>query len=203
MTDINIYQRLHATMKQVKYVQKERNKGMQYSTVSHDAVTAKVRPALVENGIVYHPVNLQHWQNGNRTEVVLSLRFVNIDKPEEYVDVPGLGFGVDNQDKGPGKAISYAVKYCLLKALGLETGDDADNEEVEHKPENEGTNHRFKPGEKEKIYADVRECLDRGDEHGLQEIFSEFTDVDEKMKVWGLFNSSERASIKSLLEEVK
>ena len=199
MSDKNIYQRLHAAMQDVKYVQKEKKSGMQYSTVSHDSVTAKVRPVLVEHGIVYHPTELEHWQNGNRTEVRLTLRFVNIDKPDEYIDVPGLGYGVDNQDKGPGKAISYAVKYCLLKALGLETGDDADNESIDHQPMAESTNHRWKPGEKEKIYSAVRECLDAGDEHGLKEIFAEFTDVDEKMKVWTLFNSTERSTIKELL----
>jgi hypothetical protein len=37
-----------------------------------------------------------------------------------------MGYGVDPQDKGPGKAISYGVKYALLKVLGLETGDDPD-----------------------------------------------------------------------------
>jgi hypothetical protein len=31
---------------------------MQYSVVSHDAVTAKLRPAIVEAGIVYYPVDI-------------------------------------------------------------------------------------------------------------------------------------------------
>jgi hypothetical protein len=37
-----------------------------------------------------------------------------------------FGYGIDDQDKGAGKAMSYAVKYALLKTLGLETGDDPD-----------------------------------------------------------------------------
>lgn len=61
--------------------------------------------------------------------------------------------------------------------------------------------HRFKPGEKEKIITGVRKCLESGDEHGLFEILSEYEGADEKMKVWALFNSSERASIKSLMAE--
>ena len=130
----NIYQRLAAAMEQVKYVQKHKPEKMQYSIVSHDAVTAKVRPALLAEGIVYHPHKMDHTQNGNRTEVFLMVRFVNIDNPEDAFEIPSLGYGVDAQDKGPGKAVSYAVKYALLKALGLETGDDADLEESEHKP---------------------------------------------------------------------
>ena len=129
---LKIHQRLAAVMGEVSYIQKEAKRGMQYTIVSHDAVTAKVRPALLEHGVVYHPVNLSHEQIGNRTQVALTVRFVNIDNSEDYIDVPSLGYGIDQQDKGPGKAISYAVKYALLKALGLETGDDAENENIDH-----------------------------------------------------------------------
>ena len=134
MTTLNIHQRLHAAMGEVDYVQKERKQGMRYSIVSHDAVTAKVRPILHKHGVVYYPIALARSQSGNRTEVELSLRFASIDDPKDCIDVPSLGYGIDDQDKGPGKAISYAVKYALLKALGLETGDDPDEEQdVKHK----------------------------------------------------------------------
>lgn len=132
---LNIYQRLHAVMEEVDYIQKEKKTGMQYSTVSHDAVTRKVRPSLVKHRVAYHPVEITRVQDGNKTMVDLVLRFVNIDSPEDFIDVPSIGDGIDNQDKGPGKAISYAVKYALLKALGLETGDDPDNhQDVTHEP---------------------------------------------------------------------
>ncbi|MDP9196116.1 MAG: ERF family protein [Pseudomonadota bacterium] len=129
MTQLNIHQRLHAAMQKVDYIQKEKRSGMQYSIVTHDAVTAKVRPVLLECGIVYHPVEMKRSQDGNRTEVDLVVRFSNIDNPSDHIDVPACGYGIDSQDKGPGKAISYAVKYALLKALGLETGDDPDQDQ--------------------------------------------------------------------------
>lgn len=135
MTDKNIYQRLASVMEEVTYIQKEWKKDMKYSIVSHDAVTAKVRPALLKHGIVYHPVHCQHTHNGNRAECAMTVRFVNVDKPEDYFDVPTFGYGIDPQDKGPGKAMSYAVKYALLKALGLETGDDADHDDIAHSKE--------------------------------------------------------------------
>ena len=134
---LNIHQRLNAVMKKVDYVQKDKPSGMKYSIVSHDSVTAKVRPELVKNGIHYYPYNLRYEQQGNRTQVQLDLRFVNIDDKEDYIDVACLGFGCDNQDKGPGKAVSYAVKYGLLKALGLKTGDDADLDNIDHKEKEE------------------------------------------------------------------
>lgn len=136
MTDKpNLHQRLHAAMGDISYIQKEKKQGMRYTIVSHDAVTAKVRPVLVKHGIVYYPIDLTVKQNGNRTEVCLIVRFVNVDDPVDYIDVATLGYGVDEQDKGPGKAISYAVKYALLKTLGLETGDDPDYEDKPHEPE--------------------------------------------------------------------
>lgn len=129
-----IQKKLHHVMNEVKYVQKESKRGMRYSIVSHDAVTAKVRPSLVKHGVIYYPVHMYTSQDGNRTVCDLTVRFQSVDNPESFIDVRSLGYGIDDQDKGPGKAISYAVKYALLKTLGLETGDDPDyDQDVQHK----------------------------------------------------------------------
>ena len=122
----NIAQRIAAVMGEVDYVQKEKKQGMSYTVVSHDKVTALVRPALHKHGVICYPRDLNVTQNGNRTEAVFTVRFENIDDRTDYIDVATFGYGVDNQDKGPGKAISYGVKYAYLKCLGLETGDDPD-----------------------------------------------------------------------------
>ena len=122
----NIHQRIAEAMGKVTYIQKERKQGMRYTIVSHDSVTAKVRPALLEVGVIYYPTSVRYEQIGNRTMASMVVRFVNIDNPEDSIDVETFGYGIDEQDKGPGKAMSYAVKYALLKTLGLETGDDPD-----------------------------------------------------------------------------
>lgn len=134
MTAKNIHQRLAEVMQAVTYIRKEAKQGMNYTIVSHDAVTAKVRPALLAAGIVYYPVRCEYAHSGNRAECAMTVRFVNIDAPADFFDVPTFGYGVDTQDKGPGKAMSYAVKYALLKALGLETGDDPDTDSVNYTP---------------------------------------------------------------------
>jgi hypothetical protein len=105
--------------------------------VSHDDVTAKLRPALIEHGIVYFPVDMTVEQDGNRTQMKVTIRFQNIDDKEDYINVPAAGYGIDNQDKGPGKAISYATKMVLLKLFSLETGigEDPDfDQTTEHTP---------------------------------------------------------------------
>lgn len=130
----NVHQRLLDVMKEVTYVQKDRTIG-NYKVVTHDAVTAKVRPSLVKHGVLYYPQNLRSEQDGNRTVVHMDIHFVNANDPQDRVAVPTFGYGIDAQDKGPGKSVSYAVKMALLKALGLETGEDADDgTNVEHVP---------------------------------------------------------------------
>lgn len=135
LAERNIFQRINAAQQEIDYVQKEKKQGMKYSIVSHDAVTAAVRPILVKHGVVYYPLAMNMEQNGNRTQAVMTVRFQNIDDPSDHMDVVTAGYGIDDQDKGPGKAISYSVKYALLKALGLESGDDPDTDQVsEHEP---------------------------------------------------------------------
>lgn len=125
----NIFQRMHAVMQEIDYIQKEKKQGMRYSIVSHDAVTAKVRPLMVKHGIVYYPTNMLIEQVGNRTQLTCDVVFQNIDDIHDRMVVASAGYGIDDQDKGPGKGISYAVKYALLKGLGLESGDDPDEDQ--------------------------------------------------------------------------
>ena len=135
----NIYQRINAVMREVSYIQKDPKKlGLQYSFASHDSVTSALRGPMVEHGIVYHPTKMELTVDGNRVQMSLVIRFVNIDNPGDFIDVPSYGFGIDSQDKGVGKAFSYAVKYGLLKTFGLETGDDPENDQsAKHVPASE------------------------------------------------------------------
>jgi hypothetical protein len=138
--EMNLAQRMHLVMTRVDYIQKDKpqapegGKALKYSIVSHDAVTALIREHTVACGIVYYPVFDRVERDGNITIVQLRVIFCNIDQPAEMIEVGGLGYGIDQGDKGPGKAISYAVKYALLKGFGLETGDDPDfDQEVKRK----------------------------------------------------------------------
>ena len=131
-TDLNIYQRLARVMMEVKRITKQEGaKGLQYSFISHDSVCSAIREPFIENGIVALPTVVDHSQEGNRTSATVDVRFQNIDNPDDCIIVRSFGYGVDKQDKGPGKAISYAVKYAYLKALSLETGDDPERDNID------------------------------------------------------------------------
>lgn len=134
---MSLAQRMHLVMTRVDYIQKQPKKqGMNYSFVSHDSVTALIREHTVACGIIYYPLNesAKFTVDGNRCQLVMAVRFESIDDADDFKDVLGIGFGIDPGDKGPGKAISYATKYALLKAFGLETGDDPDQDQnVQHR----------------------------------------------------------------------
>lgn len=127
----NIYQRINAVMQEVDYIQKgEKKVAGQYRFVSHDQVTAALHAPMTKNGIVCTSSIIEMKQDGNRTEVKLEVRFVNIDEPKDNFSVIYWGYGIDTSDKGIGKAVSYAFKYALLKTFCLETGDDPDQDQV-------------------------------------------------------------------------
>ena len=133
---LNIYQRVLAVMDDLYYVQKEDKKvNGQYTFVSHDAVSAAIHPFLVKHRIVVTPTVIDHTIDGNRTVVNVEVNFVNADIPEEKITINSIGYGIDNQDKGIGKAVSYATKYAFLKMFVLETGDDPEQDLIDHRPD--------------------------------------------------------------------
>lgn len=116
----------------------------------------------------------------------------------------GTGHGSQNSSdlfdaiEGAAKeAETDAMKRALMtfgNPLGLALYDKQQRFVEDHK-------HRFAAGEKDSIYAGVMLTLENGDENGLKEILDEYSTLEEKSKVWGLFNSTERASIKALLKD--
>lgn len=129
MENKNIHQKILAIMAEVDYIQKgDKKVNNQYKFVGHDQVSAVFHKKFVEHGIISIPTVIEISQDGNRTQIMLNVKFINVDNPQDVLSVDFPGYGVDGGDKGPGKAISYAYKYALLKTFCLETGDDPDND---------------------------------------------------------------------------
>lgn len=135
----NIWQRISAVMSVVGFIEPDKeinfggkNSGIGY--VSHDMVASKLRRAFMLYGLAIHPTVINHEKDGNRTELTVRVTIVNIDDPKETVETEAVGYGVDQSDKGPGKAYSYAVKYALMKLFMLNSADDIENSDIEHEP---------------------------------------------------------------------
>lgn len=133
MSDLNIYQRINAVMKEVKYVQKDAQV-QGYKAVTHDNVTAVLRESMVKHGIVTRVEQIKgdivkEWEtkSGSKFHRYVGdygVSFVNIDNPGDCLTVTAQAHADDNADKAPGKAMSYATKYAMLKTFGLETGEN-------------------------------------------------------------------------------
>lgn len=135
----DIYARIFACMSEIGHIEKDKFveiKGkVAYEYISHDAVSANVRVPFLKYGIMVLPSVISHENNGNRTELTVKVEFINVDKPDDRIAVEVVGYGVDNADKGPGKALSYAVKYAYLKLLMLNSADDIELDDIKHDPE--------------------------------------------------------------------
>lgn len=126
---LNIHQRILAIMSDISYICKgDKTVNGQYRFVSHDQATEAIQPLLVKHGVTSIPTVTGYSQEGNRTCVDVTVRFSNADEPTDGILVTFFGYGVDSGDKGPGKAISYACKYAILKVFNIATGDDPDKD---------------------------------------------------------------------------
>ena len=139
-------------MKVVAYIKKDAtvSAGGSYKAVTHDMVTAMVRPHFVEHGIVVIPrltngavVQTSRETKGGtpiiRYEGSYEVSFVNVDDPSDVCVIPVAAHAEDQGDKAPGKALSYATKYAILKALMLESGEsDESRDSVKPEPLTEG-----------------------------------------------------------------
>lgn len=134
---LNIYQRINEVRKAIGYVQKDKavsTGGGSYKAVTHDAVTGMVRDSLIKNGVVivpsvvsavFHPKEPDAKQR--LYEATFEVAFVNIDDPQDRIVTQQNAHALDNGDKAPGKAMSYATKYAILKLFNIETGEDEES----------------------------------------------------------------------------
>ncbi len=164
---MNIYQRINEVRKAVQYVKKDAVV-QGYRAVTHDMVTAKLRDELVQQGILVTPnqlsdnsVDFGQTKSGTtiiRYEAAYEVHFINIDDPGDRHIMVVHAHANDQGDKAPGKAISYATKYAMLKMFSLETGE---NEESRVEGERKG---RLVI---EHLTDEMHEYIDSGDALGL------------------------------------
>lgn len=146
---LNIYEKMMLITEEIGVIEKnlkvQVTQTNSYKAVSERDVLDNVKPLEKKYRIYSYPVDRKITEsdilaketeyNGKTTRtntlfmrLEITYRFVNIDKPEEYIDIKTYGDGLDTGDKAPGKAMTYGDKYALLKAYKISTGDDPDKE---------------------------------------------------------------------------
>lgn len=149
---MNIFEKLSKITIELGAVAKNLSVGTgksSYKAVGEADVLAAVKPLENKYGVYSYPVKRTIIESGvlesestdyqgnkvvkkqlyERIETVY--RFVNIEKPDDFIEIVSYGDGIDPQDKSVGKAMTYADKYALLKAYKILTGDDPDQKESE------------------------------------------------------------------------
>ncbi len=142
----NLAKAVLGVMNDVKGIDKTMNVGtgqMSYKGVPDQEVKKIVGQSMQKNGLVLLPISIDaktkvnEWEEETQyglkrkqsvfTEVVT--KYLLLHESGESIEVSGYGQGVDSQDKGAGKATTYALKYALLYLYLIPTGkiDDADS----------------------------------------------------------------------------
>ena len=156
MSELNIFQRMSAITAELRTVAKnlnvETSKGNGYKAVGEVDVLNAVKPLEEKYGVYSYPcsreiiesamLESESTYNGKTTKkttfferIKTVYRFVNIDNPKDFIETVTFAEGIDSQDKGSGKAMTYSDKYALLKSYKISTGDDPDqnaSEEVSY-----------------------------------------------------------------------
>lgn len=157
---MNIYQKMAKITAEIRTVAKnlevQQTKISSYKAVSERDILDAVKPLEEKYGIYSYPSgrkvvesNILESENVYKdkvtkkttfmTRIETTYRFVNIDDPSDYIETTVFSEGFDNQDKGSGKAMTYADKYALMKAYKISTGEDPDqhaSEPVDYKKDN-------------------------------------------------------------------
>ena len=124
---MNLYQKLIEVRKSAPILGKE-NKGHQYQYVSSAQTLIALRGAMDDHGVLLIPEISGHTtsEKGKQmlTELDIRFRWLNAEKPDETIECPWYGQGLDSGEKGVGKALTYAEKYFLLKFFNIPTEKD-------------------------------------------------------------------------------
>ena len=142
---LNLYQKIQAVSIEINNISKNMQVGngnYAYKAVSELDVVLAVKKAEKKFGLVSIPITQElvksevikvlkekGGESINYVDIVkMTLRIVDLDNSESFIDIESFGRGLDSGDKGFGKASTYARKYALLNAYKIATGEDPEND---------------------------------------------------------------------------
>jgi len=141
-----IPQAIVSVMKQVRGLEKNSRVGsgrQAYDGTRDQDVKEAFNAALSDNGLCIMPTSIEeetdiarweenHPQYGPKQKqsvfTKVKTKYLLLHESGESIELAGYGHGVDPQDKGAGKALTYALKNCLLYSFLTPVGkiDDSD-----------------------------------------------------------------------------
>jgi hypothetical protein len=142
----NLIKAVIAVMNEVKGIEKSMTVGNgqnSYKGVPDKEVKKIIGSAMAKHGLCILPtgikptIKIERWEEPGYNKEIKQKQSVFTEVVSTYLlmhesgesqEICGYGHGVDSQDKGAGKATTYALKYALLYSFLVPTGDidDAD-----------------------------------------------------------------------------
>ena len=189
-----------AVMQSVKNIDKSITVGtgsQSYKGVPDNEVKKVIGDAMAKNGLailqtsVDAKTNIDRWQEETQygpkmkqsvfTEV--NTKYLLVHDSGEFIELSGYGHGVDSQDKGAGKATTYALKYTLLYSFLVPTGaiDDADSTHSSDIPTPKVKKALITDGQFAKLLARIKDG-DKSAGTKAQEIYSFSTEQFAQLK---------------------
>ncbi len=155
LVQLNLRQKLAEVRRRIGYIQKRGfNERNNYSYVTAADLAGAVGDILAELGVVIIPrlESISYESSGGgraevarAAQVVMAYTFTDVDSGDE-ITTKVAGQGLDAGDKAPYKAMTGALKYALLQSFLLATGDDPEDERINH-PSGNGSERLITPEE--------------------------------------------------------
>lgn len=123
---MGLYEKIYNVMCESTALEKDMKVGGQYSAISEKAVLNEIKPLLKKHKLVLMPIEANVTQQDKLTVISAKYKIVDIETGESEI-LATIGNGADSQDKGSGKAWTYAYKCLLQKTFCLFSGEDTDN----------------------------------------------------------------------------
>lgn len=165
---MNIYEKMLNITNEIASVNKNLTVGegkSKYKAVGEADVLKAVKELEFKHKVYSYPVNReiiestmyttsnQYGEKNNIfSRIKTTYRFVNVENPDEYIEIISYAEGIDTQDKGAGKAMTYSDKYALMKAYKIITGEDPDQNPSQ---EEKVTNKTYTKQKQEKIQDEL------------------------------------------------
>jgi len=198
----NIAKAIIEVMKAVKGMEKNSKIGKgdyAYNGTKDQDVKEVFNDALSSAGLCIMPIDIEEsaqvdrWEGQGKMKqsvfTKVKVRYLLLHDSGESIELCGYGHGVDTQDKGAGKATTYALKNCLLYTFltpvgKIEDTETTHSEEITTPPET--FKHQAPTAKKETIKKPFKEKEELTPDHkfwdnAINSIIEETTTI-EKIK---------------------
>jgi hypothetical protein len=142
---MSLYEKIYNVMNETEGLEKDLTVGSgsnSYKAVGEKEVLNMLKPLFKKHKLIIFPIDGQMTEQNsvfdtsykgeittktrNVTQLIAKFKIVDIESGESEILI-GFGNGADSQDKGSGKAFTYAFKTMLSKTFMLFSGEDTDN----------------------------------------------------------------------------